>query len=137
MKIILKSLISENKENILDEISHIAGEEIGINPLHLLKGFNEREQQTSTGMIEGIAIPHTMQEIEIPLLIIGKVQPLPDWETLDNSKVELVIAIIAPNNGEEHLKILSQLSRKLINIDNIKALKCVEKVDDIRAIFEI
>ncbi len=137
MNIILEELVGKNKTCILNEISQIANEEINISPKNLVDGFKNREELTSTGMIEGIAIPHTMQEIEVPLLIIGKFQPIDDWETLDASKVELVIGIIAPNNGKEHLKILSQISRKLISIENIELLKKAKKVEDIRTIFEI
>lgn len=137
MNIVLKELSGKNKESILKEISQIASEETGINACDLLEGFKKREEQTSTGMIDAIAIPHTMQQIENPLLVVGKFQPIADWETLDSSNVELAIAIIAPKDGEEHLKILSQISRKLINSENIALLKNVQKVEEISEILEV
>lgn len=137
MNIILRELNCKTKENILVEIAKIASDEIGITEEELLAGFKLRESQTSTGMIEGIAIPHTMQEIEDPYLIVCKSAPISDWVTLDGTCVEMEIAIIAPKSGEEHLKLLSQISRKLISSENIALLKEIDNVEDIKELLEL
>lgn len=137
MNVILKELTATNKKEALVEISKLAGVETGLDAQVLLDGFNAREEQTSTGMVEGIAIPHTMQDTTEPSLVVCKSAPLLDWETLDGSSVEVEIAIIAPNGGEEHLKLLSQISRKLISSENIAALKEAKDVEAIKELLEI
>lgn len=137
MQVVLSDLKATSKNEILTEISDIASVELGIDKQLLLDGFKHREMQTSTGMIEGIAIPHTMQDVEEPCLVVCKSASISDWETLDGTAIDLQIAIIAPKGGEEHLKLLSQVSRKLINSDNIAALKQAVSVDEIREILEI
>lgn len=137
MNVVLKELTATNKKAALEEISNLASVETGLDAQGLLEGFIAREEQTSTGMIEGIAIPHTMQNTSEPSLVVCKSVPLLDWETLDGSAVELEIAIIAPNGGEEHLKLLSQISRKLISSENIAALKQATDVQAIKELLEI
>lgn len=137
MNVILKELNSTDKAAVLKEISKVASLETGLDVHELLEGFNAREAQTSTGMVEGIAIPHTMQNTTEPCLLVCKSASLADWETLDGSAVEMEIAIIAPKGGEEHLKLLSQISRKLINSENITALKNAKDVSTVKELLEI
>lgn len=137
MKVILNELKATSKESALTEISKVASQETGLDEQALLEGFKAREAQTSTGMIEGIAIPHTMQKTSEPCLVVCKSALLNDWETLDGSAVEMEIAIIAPEGGEEHLKLLSQISRKLINSENILALKNATDVEAVKELLEI
>ncbi len=137
MKIEFKNISVTNKSNVLENIVEVASEQTGLSKNQLLNGFKTREEQTSTGMIEGIAIPHTMQEVSEPHLVVVKFKPINDWDTLDGSKVELAVAIIAPSNGEEHLRLLSQISRKFMNSDNITALKAAKDVEEIRSILDI
>lgn len=137
MKLILSKLEATTKEQVISEIAEVASAVVGIKAETLDQGFKAREAQTSTGMVEGIAIPHTMQAVIEPCLIVCKSAQLNDWETLDGTAVELEIAIIAPMEGEQHLKILSQVSRKLINSDNINALKAATDVATVKAILEL
>ncbi|MFM1581867.1 PTS sugar transporter subunit IIA [Helcococcus bovis] len=62
-----------------------------------------------------------------------------NWETLDSSKVNLVISLLIPEkNNDEHLKILANISRKLMNEKNIELLKKSNSKEDIlRVLSEI
>lgn len=137
MRVLLNELQAQTKAEALIEISQLGASQLGLDADKLLKGFTEREAQTSTGMVEGIAIPHTMQQVADASLLVCRSSKLADWETLDGSEVELEIAIIAPAGGEEHLKLLSSVSRKLINTDNINALKAASTVDEVKEILEV
>lgn len=137
MKVVLIDVQAESKEDVLKEIAEVASIETGVSQALLLEGFLMREAQTSTGMVEGVAIPHTMQDIETAMLVVCKSAPISNWQTLDGSSVELEIAIIAPSGGEEHLKVLSQVSRKLINSENIEKLKLASDVATVKEILEI
>lgn len=87
-----------------------------------------RETQMTTGLSDGIAIPHTRSDSVVePAICIGKtIHPI-RWETLDGKDVSIVFLITVPMKNEEnlHLKILSQLAEKLMDEDLRKKINLV------------
>lgn len=109
----------DSKKAIFEQIAKIAFQNGRItDEEQIVSGLFEREAQTSTGMIDGFAIPHTQNEaiIEPSLVIIRNDREI-EWETLDNSKVNFILAILIPDKAENnlHLKVLSTLSKMLMN----------------------
>lgn len=76
-----------------------------------------REEQSSTGVGEGIAIPHAKTSaITAPGLAAMTVPAGVDYDSLDGAPVHLVFLIAAPESGENaHLEILSRLSTMLMD----------------------
>ncbi|NOQ50368.1 MAG: fructose permease IIC protein [Mycoplasmataceae bacterium] len=86
----------------------------------LINGFLKREEQGSTGMVEGFAIPHTINKeiVEPKVVILRLKKPLSNekYSSLDGKEITTIISIIVPQNGRnDHLSILSSLSGKLAN----------------------
>ncbi len=115
----------KNKTQVLKEISlnaklnnYIEDDSI------LLKAFQEREAEFSTGMGNGIAIPHAaIDGIKEPFVSVLRTENV-KWESIDNKPIDTVIAIVVPKDGrKDHLKILSELSKKLVNKEVIKIFK--------------
>lgn len=80
----------------------------------------EREELTSTGIGNGIAIPHgKCKDVKTTTVAFGRIDEGIEWESLDGGNVRLVILLAIPENcsGNEHLRILASLSRKLIHED--------------------
>lgn len=78
----------------------------------------ERESKGSTGVGFYVAIPHgKSSSVERPALAFAKLLNPIDWQSLDGELVALVFLIAVPEEDadNEHLKILSSLSRKLIH----------------------
>ena len=75
----------------------------------------EREAEGMTGIGNSIAIPHgKTAAVTEPFLCFAKVASI-DWNALDGGPVDLVFMIGVPENaGNEHLKILASISRKLM-----------------------
>lgn len=98
------------------------GIEIEIN--EVVSKLQEREEQVSTGFEKGIAIPHAkIAGLTEPIITIVKTEGI-DWNSMDGENTDLILNILVPENGsDQHLKILAQLTRKLINDDFIKQLK--------------
>ncbi|WP_432723730.1 fructose-specific PTS transporter subunit EIIC [Staphylococcus equorum] len=116
----------ETKEKILKYIANKAVQlEISNESQRVLEGLKKREEESSTGMENGIAIPHVASEhIFSAKLIIVQLNNGIKWPSLDNQNTDFIISILVPKNNEgKHLKILSQLSRKLIDENYIKELK--------------
>lgn len=126
----------ETKEDVLKKLSEIAVKEgIAQDSKILYNAFLEREKTSSTGMMDGFSIPHAKSDTinKTQILVIRNNNGISDRETLDDSEVNLVIAILVPkeNVNETHLKVLSNVSRKLMSDENVKLLKNTKSKEDI------
>jgi fructose PTS system EIIA component len=80
----------------------------------------DREQTGSTGIGFGVSIPHGKSKgVSRPGLAFARLEQPLEWEAMDDKPVDTVFLIAVPEEkaGDEHLKILSSLSRKLIHED--------------------
>ncbi|WP_417898717.1 fructose-specific PTS transporter subunit EIIC [Bacillus haimaensis] len=87
----------------------------------------EREQLSPTGMEAGLAIPHGKSKaVKKAAFAVARLKkPISTWESLDPSnQVELVFLLAIPDTeaGSTHLKLLSELSTRLMNPDYLKRL---------------
>lgn len=85
----------------------------------------ERENNFSTGVGNGIAIPHGKSKaVKEAMFVFGKIRQGIDWGSHDGSLVNLIflLGVPAENPNNVHLKILSQLSMKLMDEDFIEIL---------------
>lgn len=87
----------------------------------------EREQLSPTGMESGLAIPHGKSKaVKKAAFAVARLKkPISTWESLDPSnQVELVFLLAIPDTeaGSTHLKLLSELSTRLMNPDYLKRL---------------
>ncbi|MGY4858462.1 fructose-specific PTS transporter subunit EIIC [Cryobacterium sp. AP23] len=77
----------------------------------------DRELISTTGIGEGIAIPHAKSDgATTPVLAFARSQAGVDWNSLDEAPAHLIFMIAVPEAaaGTEHLKVLAQLSRSLM-----------------------
>jgi len=83
------------------------------------KGVFKREEESTTGIGEGIAIPHCKSDVVIKPALAAMVIPEGvDYESLDGEKVQLLFLIAAPNSEDNvHLDVLARLSEMLMNED--------------------
>ncbi|MDQ0204627.1 PTS sugar transporter subunit IIA [Pectinatus haikarae] len=77
----------------------------------------KREEEFSTGIGFGLAIPHAKSVyVTKTAVAVGKLNTAIGYNTADNEKVKLLFLIAVPEKGgNEHLNILSQLSRKFMD----------------------
>ncbi|WP_334290798.1 PTS sugar transporter subunit IIA [Mycoplasmopsis felis] len=102
--------------------------EIGItnNPNEVFEALLNRENQVSTGMENGIAIPHGQTDAILePKLFFIKLKNNIKWETFDGSKVKYLFSILIPKTNKDniHLETLSKVSAMLLYKDNLIKLK--------------
>jgi PTS system fructose-specific IIA component len=89
----------------------------------------EREELTSTGIGFGIAIPHgKSSHVRECTVAFGRLNNPVNWQSLDNKEVEMVFLLAVPEEcaGDEHLKIIAGLSRKLVHEDFRELLKTTQ-----------
>ncbi|MGM9617598.1 PTS fructose transporter subunit IIABC [Butyricicoccus sp.] len=97
-----------------------------------------REAESTTGIGEGIAIPHGKGDaVKKPGLAAMVVKDGVDFDSLDEEPVHLIFLIAAPNTKENvHLDVLSKLSMLLMNEDFVDQLKQASSVDEFLAMID-
>lgn len=125
------------KSEIIDEMVDILYNNGKLNDREEYKQeILKREAQSSTGMEEGIAIPHgKTKAVKIPTVAIGISKKGVDYESLDGEPSHLFFMIAAPeNSNDSHIELLSKITTLLLEDDIREALlnaKSKEEVLDI------
>jgi len=91
-------------------------------------GMKEREELMSTGVGEGIAIPHAAGTyIFTPGLVLLRLKNPIDFEALDSGPVDMVLAMAVPKGQTGlHLRILAGISRLCKNREFLEAVRTAE-----------
>ncbi len=116
VEFIIDELKATNKRDVLTElIAVIAKGEGSFDPEAMLRVFWEREQLGSTGIGDGIAIPHgKLAGLDETVLAFGRSRKGVAFEALDGKPVHLFFLLAAPENSAgRHLKALAKISRML------------------------
>jgi PTS system nitrogen regulatory IIA component len=114
--LIIPELTSKNKKGVLEElVSVIVKQNKLINKEELIEVLLEREQLGSTGIGDGIAIPHgKLKNIGALLASFGKSIDGVDFDSMDGKPTHLFFLLVAPENSAGiHLKALARISRLL------------------------
>ncbi len=122
----LCSLPGSSKKKVLEEIAQrIAQQYPDINENTIFNSLIGRERLGSTGIGQGIAIPHcrleSCQKVIGALLTLNQKVP---FDAIDNEPVDLLFVLIVPQEAtSEHLELLSQLAEKFNNAGLCKQLR--------------
>lgn len=96
-----------------------------------------REAQSSTGLGDGIAMPHAKTDaVNSPAVLFAKSNIGVEYESLDGQPAFLFFMIAVPDGANDtHLETLASLSRLLMDPDFIGKLKEAQTPDDVHALF--
>lgn len=109
-------LQSQAKKEVLKELVNLLTSAHKIrNPEKILEALSEREELGSTGIGQGIAIPHGKSDsVKEVVAALGISKKGIDFDALDGEPVYLFFMLVAPSNAAGiHLKILAKISRLL------------------------
>lgn len=82
----------------------------------LLEDLAAREAQMPTGLEGGIGIPHARSAaVTVPTLAFGRSAPGIDWGASDGPAHLIFLIAVPAAGGDEHMRILAKLARKLVN----------------------
>jgi PTS system nitrogen regulatory IIA component len=112
---ILLDLKPGSKRQLLQDLAEIAAREGGQDVKVILDALIQREKLGTTGVGEGIAIPHARID-GLPRLLgfFARLAKPVDFDALDDQPVDLVFLLLAPTEaGAEHLKALARIARIL------------------------
>ncbi|WP_461029296.1 PTS sugar transporter subunit IIA, partial [Streptomyces sparsus] len=102
----------------------------------LVRAALAREEQGTTGLGDGIAIPHAKTgAVTAPVVAFARSREGVEWGAPDGTRARLLFMIAVPESaaGDEHLRILALLSRKLMDPDFRERLLSAPGRDGIRA----
>lgn len=114
-----------SKEQVLHSLADRAAQFIGIDAGEVFAAVNEREQLGSTGLGNGIAIPHgRLAGLPAVTAVFARLAEPVDFEAVDDQPVDLVMLLLAPiGAGADHLKALARVAR---------VLRTDQVIDDLR-----
>jgi len=94
----------------------------------ILDKIREREELESTGVVEGIALPHARTEaVKDLLLVVAVVKEGLDFKALDGKPVYIVFLIVAPEEAKKkYINVLARISRMCRQEEFRKALREAE-----------
>ena len=102
------------------------------------KGVYAREEEGTTGIGEGIAIPHCKSDaVSKPGLAAMVIKDGVDFDALDGGKVDLIFLIAAPNTEDNvHLDVLSKLSVLLMDENFTHGLRNAKTVEEFLSVID-
>ncbi len=129
---------AETKDDVLKGLGKMMYDAGKVNDLKLyIDGLYEREAEFSTGVGNGVAIPHCKSDcVREAAFTLVKLKNSVEWETLDGRPVDYVIMLAAPNTSDNvHLKMLSKLAANLMDDDFRETLKSATTIKEIEDLF--
>jgi PTS system nitrogen regulatory IIA component len=126
---ILPALKANNKKQLLQELAERAAKLTGLPERRIFDTLIERERLGTTGMGQGIAIPHgRLAGLPNIVGLFARLESGIEYEAVDGQPVDLVFLLLAPEGaGADHLKALARVSRLLRNQQTCEKLRAATK----------
>ncbi|WP_059106132.1 fructose-specific PTS transporter subunit EIIC [Shouchella shacheensis] len=119
MDLIAPSLQGVKRDDVIDELLlHLREQHVIDSEASFKEVILAREAQSTTGLGMNVAIPHGKSgSVRKPAVAFGVHRDGVDWHSLDGTSAKLIFMIAVPEEraGDDHLKILQLLSRKLMD----------------------
>ncbi|MEA4863058.1 MAG: PTS sugar transporter subunit IIA [Victivallaceae bacterium] len=131
-------LKGKNKLEVLNEIISKAAELSQLDRDLIFRLTWKREQMMTTGVGNGLGLPHIrVNNIPEPVIIVGVcTEPIADYQSQDDQPVRVIVYIMAADERpEEYLQLLGSVSRTLRNPDVIKEI--VDSIGSVEQILKV
>lgn len=104
----------------------------------MLEAFREREEQLSTGVGSGVAIPHAFSDyLDRVVAVFGRSAAGVEFNAQDNAPVHFIVLFIVPRKDYHlHLRTLAAIAKIFTNCEVLRQLRAAATVEEILAIFE-
>ncbi len=133
---VLPSLRVTGKKQALQEIARKAAGISGQPERAVFDVLMERERLGTTGVGNGIAIPHgKLETIDRLYGVFARLESPIDFQAIDDQPVDLIFLLLAPETaGADHLKALAKISRLLRDTSTCDKLRGTNTIDGLYAI---
>lgn len=122
---IMPGIRTNSKKQLLQLLAEKAASITGIPEREIFDTILQRERLGSTGVGNGIAIPHgKLAAVKRITGVFARLETPVDFEALDDQPVDLVFLLLAPEGaGADHLKALSRIARVLRDGDIVNKIR--------------
>jgi PTS system nitrogen regulatory IIA component len=133
---VLPALKVTNKKQLLQDVAARAAELCGLSEQTICEILQQREKLGSTGVGNGIAIPHgKLAKLDKLFGLFAKLETPIEFEALDGKPVDLVFVLLAPESaGADHLKALARAARVLRDGDVARRLRASRDASDLYSV---
>jgi nitrogen PTS system EIIA component len=106
-----------NKQKLLIDLADNAGSRLRLPPDTILKELSKREELGSTGVGNGVAIPHArFKQIDRPFGMLFRLRQPIEFEALDGKPIDIVFLLLLPESAKgEQLSALACVARRFRN----------------------
>jgi PTS system nitrogen regulatory IIA component len=131
---VVLDLDASSKGSLLRTLSAIAAKQLGIGEAAIFTALNSREKLGSTGIGEGIAIPHAaVPDLKKPFALFARLSKPVDFEAIDENPVDIVAVLLVPvEKSSTKLNLLAGLAR-ILRSEKIKRIRSLAAASDVYA----
>ena len=130
----LYRLPSVSKKRVLEKVSqHLSLLYPNLNANELFDAFIERERLGSTGIGDGVALPHCRSSHCNEIIgVLALLKNGIDFDSIDGEEVDLVFVLVVPKEAsQDHLNTLSEVASAFYNADYREALRNAESSEEL------
>lgn len=133
---VVANLKSKSKKQALQDLARRAADITGVHERKIFDVLLERERLGTTGVGQGIAIPHgKLAELQTIYALFARLERPIDFEAIDDHPVDLIFVLLAPESaGADHLKALARISRLLRDVKTCDKLRGTDDQDALYAL---
>ena len=133
---VLPAVKAQNKKQLLQELSQVMGSILAVDHRIIFETLLTREKLGSTGLGQGIAVPHgRLPQITRVYGLFAKLATPVAYDSVDGQPVDLVFVLLSPNHaGADHLTALAKISRLLRSSGTMAKLRGTDTAEGLYAI---
>ena len=133
---ILPALRAQSKKQVIQELCEHAAGLTGLPEREIFDTIVQREKLGSTGVGNGVAIPHgKLAKLASVFGLFARLERPVDFEALDGQPVDLIFLLLAPEGaGADHLKALARVARLLRDPEVARKLRNSHDADALYAV---
>lgn len=133
---VVPNLRATSKKQALQELARRAADIAGMHERAVFDVLLERERLGTTGVGNGIAIPHgKLASLDRLYALFARLERPIDFESIDERPVDLIFLLLAPESaGADHLKALARISRLLRDKGVCEKLRGTDKAEALFAL---
>ena len=136
IRAVLPNVRAATKKQLLQDLSQAMGKCAGVEARSVHETLVSREKLGSTGIGQGMAIPHgKMAAVTRVCGLFARLAAPVDFDAVDGQPVDLVFVLLAPDHaGADHLKALARISRLLRDPGMVEKLRGTDTAEGLYAI---
>lgn len=127
-------LQAEDRRAAIDELCHLVASKTGLKAAQLRDAVWEREQIMSTGLSDGLAIPHAhIEGLKEPVVAIGLSEFGVDFDASDGAPATIILLILTPDDDHvAQVELVADVVRILRNSDRRTVLRHATRLDEVQ-----